>query len=176
MIRAINCLLLVLLYQTFHSVQGDESFILEEFRGFPMFREDEIRGKKTVGNVMGSEGTSDSHDPDVGRFDSYWDSSARKKSEMPFTHEQVDKVLEQAFRDDPFAEDTKASVRNNVGPAESLIAKHSLDGSIPLSIIENDRNGNPYQRDIVENELVESPFSDIDTGMGKGKKFRHKVM
>ena len=151
-------------------IKAEESFILEEFRGYPMFHEHEIRGRKTMGNIMRS---MDSDDSDVGRFDSYWDSSARKKSETFSTNEQVDKVLEEAFRDEPFAEST-GTVRNNVG--ESLIAKHAHDGSIPLSIIENERNGNPYQRDIVENELVESPFSEMDTGMKIGRKFRHKVL
>ena len=178
MVRTENWLPLVLLglLAPFHLVRGQESFILEEFKGYPMFREDEIRGKRTIGNIMGSTDSNNAQEPDIGRFDSYWDSSARKKSETFFTNEQVDKVLEEAFRDHPFAEDLTASVRNKVGPVESLVEKHSLDGSIPLSIIENERNGNPYQRDIVENELVESPFSDMDTGMAKGKKFRHKVI
>lgn len=151
--------------------RAEESFVLEEFQGYPMFHEDEIRGRRTMGNIMRS---MDSDDSEVGRFDSYWDSSARKKSETFSTNEQVDKVLEEAFRDEPFAEESTGTVRNNVG--ESLIAKHAHDGSIPLSIIENERNGNPYQRDIVENELVESPFSEMDTGMNIGRKFRHKVV
>jgi hypothetical protein len=155
-------------------IQAEENFILDEFQGYPMFREDEIRGRRTMGNIMRTMGSDDNDDSDAGRFDSYWDSSARKKSETYFTNEQVDKVLEQAFRDEPFAEESTGTVRNNVG--ESLIAKHAHDGSIPLSIIENERNGNPYQRDIVENELVESPFSDLDTGMKMGRKFRHKVV
>lgn len=139
-----------------------------------MFREDEIRGRKTVGNILRSMGSDDLDDSDVGRFDSYWDSSARKKSETYFTNEQVDRVLEEAFRDKPFDEESTGTVRAKVG--ESLIAKHAHDGGIPLSIIENERSGNPYQRDIVENELVESPFSDMDTGMNIGRKFRHKVV
>ena len=168
-----RCLLVVIACQIILT-QAEESFILEDFQGYPMYREDEIRGRRTMGNIMRSMGTDESNDSEVGRFDSYWDSSARKKSETYFTNEQVDKVLEEAFRDEPFAEESTGTVRNNVG--ESLIAKHAHDGSIPLSVIESEHNGNPYQRDIVENELVESPFSDMDTGMKIGRKFRHKVL
>ena len=168
-----SCLLAVIVCQII-TTQAEESFILDEFRGYPMFHEEEIRGRRTMGNIMRSMGSDDADDSDVGRFDSYWDSSARKKSETYFTNEQVDKVLEEAFRDEPFAEESTGTVRAKVG--ESLISKHAHDGSIPLSIIENERSGNPYQRDIVENELVESPFSDMDTGMKMGGKFRHKVI
>ena len=163
-----SCLLAVIVCQII-TAQAEESFILDEFRGYPMFHEEEIRGRRTMGNIMRSMGSDDADDSDVGRFDSYWDSSARKKSETYFTNEQVDKVLEEAF-----AEESTGTVRAKVG--ESLISKHAHDGSIPLSIIENERSGNPYQRDIVENELVESPFSDMDTGMKMGGKFRHKVI
>lgn len=74
---------------SFTSTQAEESFILEELRGYPMFHEEEIRGRRTMGNILRSMGADDDADVDVGRFDSYWDSSARKKSETFFTNEQV---------------------------------------------------------------------------------------
>ncbi|XP_046840570.1 uncharacterized protein LOC124434711 [Xenia sp. Carnegie-2017] len=157
-----------------HLTNADESFVIEDFRGYPMFREDEIRGRRTLGNIMNAMGTDDTKDSYAGLFDSYGDSSAQKKSKTVFTNEQVDKVLEEAFREEPFDEDINGVVRNNVD--ESIFSKHAHDGSIPLSIIENEQNGNPYARDIVENELVDSPFSVMDTGMSIGRKFRHKVV
>ena len=159
------------------SQEDDDSFVIEAFRGYPLFHEEEIRGKRTTENVLRSMDTEDRQGPDVGRSDKYFESKARKKSEMPYSEDQVEKTLELAFSDHPLDEDADASLRNEVGKGENLIRKHSvLDGSIPLSIIENEKHGNPYQRDVVENELVESPFSDMDTGMSSGRKFRHKVV
>ena len=167
-----NCILVILscTILAIHGLSEDEDFIFEGFRGYPMFHEEEIRGKRTAGNVMRNMDTADTQGSDIGRGDTL------KKSELPITEEQIDRVLREAFNSDPFSDDATASQRNTVGENEDLLAKYSLDGSIPLSIIENEKHSNPYQRDIVENELVESPFSDMDTGMSKGRKFRHKVV